>query len=157
MRYRYAAGDGSELRGEALWASADDPGVIGYGGVITGNSYGIVGAVWPTHGALLLFPDSGAINRQVSVVYDVSNAGAGLTATSLQAGYDIVPNRFGATLGLATAQSGSGDSLGTEFNVRLRTRPQPLLDIAVAAAVVTGSQLSVDPWTAIVTLDWVVF
>jgi hypothetical protein len=47
-RYRYAAGDGSVVRAELLWTSDDDPNIAGYGGVVTGNSYGLAGATWAT-------------------------------------------------------------------------------------------------------------
>jgi len=156
-RYRWAAGDGSVARAELLYTTNDDPGIAGYGGVITGNSYGVVGASWATQGTYLLFPDMGAINRQVAVVSDVSNGGQGLVALSSSFGWDIVPNRSGVTLGMAHARSGTSDVLGTELNARLRLRPLPLLDVGLAGAAVLASDQQALPWTAVATLDWVVF
>jgi hypothetical protein len=156
-RYRFAKGAGSELRAEVLYTSNDNPDIEGYGGVVTGNSYGIAGANWVTHGSMLLFPDADAINRQISVVSDVSNGGEGLLAVSTTAGYDFVPNRFGATVGFATATDGDANGLGTEVNARLRYQPLPLLEVSAAGARVSGSDLPMNPWTVLLMLDWVVF
>ncbi len=156
-RYRFAAGAGSELRTEVLYTSNDDSDIEGYGGVVTGNSYGIAGANWATHGSILLFPDAKAINRQISVVSDVSNGGQGLVAICTNAGYDFVPNRFGATVGFATATDGGGNPLGTEFNARLRYQPLPLLEVSAVSALVEGTDLPKNPWAALLMLDWVVF
>jgi hypothetical protein len=156
-RYRFAEGAGSELRAEVLYTSDDNPDIEGYGGVVTGNSYGIAGANWVTHGSMLLFPDAKAINRQISVVSDVSNAGEGLLAICANAGYDFVPNRFGATVGYATASDGIGRGLGTEVNARVRYQPLPLLEVSAASAMVLGADLPENPWAALLILDWVVF
>lgn len=154
-RYRYAAGDGSLLRAELLFASDDDADLAGYGSLVTGNSYGIVGAVWATHGALLLFPDPEAINRQSAIVYDVSNGGRGLVALTGSAGYDVVPGRAGLTAGFAHARDATG-GLGTELNLRLRARPWTLVDVGVAGGAVVGSRFDHTPWTAFGYLQWVV-
>ncbi len=156
-RYRIAAGDGSVLRAEVLYTSDDDPELSGYGGLLTGNSYGVAAANWGTHGSVLLFPDIQAINRQVSVIHDVSNGGDGLLAFSGNAGYDFVPNRFGATVGFAAANNGAGQLVGTEYNARLRYRPLPLFDLGATVATVTGTDNVVNPWTAYLSLQWAVF
>ena len=131
--------------------------IEGYGGVLTGNSYGIAGANWATHGSMLLFPDIKAINRQISVVSDVSNGGEGLLAVCANAGYDFVPNRLGTTVGIATASDGTGNGLGTEINARLRYQPLPLLELSAAGARVSCTDLPMNPWTVLLMLDWVVF
>ncbi len=156
-RYRLAEGAGSELRAEFLYTSSDNPDIEGYGGVLTGNSYGIAGANWATHGSMLLFPDIKAINRQISVVSDVSNGGEGLLAVCANAGYDFVPNRLGTTVGIATASDGTGNGLGTEINARFRYQPLPLLEVSAAGALVSGTDLPMNPWTVLLLLDWVVF
>lgn len=158
-RLRWAAGDGSVLRAEALWASGggDDPGL--YNGPITGNAYGVAGAVWSTHGALLLHPDPGSINRMVSVVHDVSGGGRGLVSLSTSAGWDPIPGRMTVQAGAATALTGAGESWGTEINGRVTGEPLLFARTGVAAAVVSpgsAAGLNATPWTVLGTLDWLV-
>lgn len=156
LRYRYAAGAGSVARLEALWTSGDAPGGE-YGGVITGNSYGFVGAGWTTHGSLLLLPDHGAINRQVAVAYDVSGQGAGLLALAGGVGWDLQPDRLTLAGNVAHARLGTGTALGTELTGRLSWQPLPLCRVGVAGAVVLGSTFEALPWAAIASVDWVLF
>ncbi len=156
-RWRFAPGDGSVARLEALYATGDEDGDDTYTGVLTANSWGIVGAVHATHGSYLLFPDPGAINRAISVVPDVSGKGAGLLAVSSSVGFDAVPNRLGVTAGVAHARDASANVLGTEFNGRVSGRPLPLLNVSAIGAGVTGTDLPETPWTMMLTLDWLVF
>ncbi len=156
VRWRFASGKGSILRAEALWASGDDARDDQYTGVITGNSYGIAGAVHATHGCYLLFPDVGAINRQSAIVYDVSGAGRGLFAFTGGVAYDALPNRVTVGVGGGHARNGQGDTLGTEVNGRIVATPLPLLTVGVHAGTVIGSSLLENPWTAFVALDWLV-
>ena len=155
-RWAYAEGDGSRLSLAGVYSSGDGA-APDYNGVVTGNSYGIAGAMWSSHGALLLFPDPGAVNRQVALAYDVSGFGRGLTGVSAQLGYDLVPNEL--TLGgtVAYAYVGDMDPLGTELNAKLRYRPLPLLDLSLAAAAVTGSDFDAPPFTLLVAADWILF
>ncbi len=156
VRYRWGLGAGSVLRAEALFSSGDAPGGD-YGGVLTGNSYGFVGASWTTHGAVLLLPDPGAINRQVALAYDVSGGGAGLFAASLGAGWDVQPERWTVSANLAHARLGSGDVLGTELTGRLQWQPLPLCRVGLTGAAVLGSPFPSLPWTAFASVDWVLF
>ena len=157
LRVRYAPGAGSIARVEGLFTSPNGPEEDVYSGVITGNSYGIVGAVWATHGAVLLFPDVQGINRHVGVVYDVSNKGEGLVGTSGSVGYDIIPNKLTASAGYAWGSTPSGGSLGTEVNGRLIAHPWFLFDVGLVGARVAGSPLEEDPWAVYTYLSWVVF
>ncbi len=156
LRLRYAQGSGSQVAVAGVYSSGDGA-TSDYNGVVTGNSYGLAGAMWATHGTLLLFPDPGAINRQVALAYDVSGFGRGLTGASAQLAYDLVPDRttLGGTVGYAYV--GDFDPLGTELNLRLRHRPLPLMDLSVAAAVVTGSSFDAAPFTVIAAADWILF
>ena len=156
-RWRYAAGEGSVLRLEALYSTGDTDGDSTYTGVLTANSWGIVGALPSTHGTYLLFPDPGSINRAISVVPDVSGRGAGLVAMTTSLGYEPVPNRLGLTLGAAQAYSASASALGTEFNGRVYGRVFPLLTVSAAGAGVVGTALPEDPWTVLFSFDWLVF
>lgn len=155
-RWRFAAGEGSVLRLEALYATGDDDGDDTYTGVLTANTWGIVGAVHATHGTYILFPDPGAINRAISVVPDVSGKGAGLVAVTTSLGYEPVPNRLGLTLGAGHAYTAGARSLGTEFNGRVSGRILPLLTVSAVGAGVVGTTLPEAPWTVLFSLDWLV-
>lgn len=157
LRYRYAPGGGSVLRLEALASTADDEDTARYTGVITGNSYGVVGAVYASHGTLILFPDPGAINRQVAVVYDVSNQGLGLVGLTGGAGYDLVPNRVTAAAGFGLALDGAMSPMGTELNLRLRTKPWLFANLDLMGAVVLGTQQPATPWAGLLSFDALVF
>lgn len=157
LRYRYAPGMGSVARLEALLSSGDDEEPGRYTGVITGNSYGIVGAVYATHGTLLLFQDPGAINRQVAVVYDASNQGSGLIGLSGGLGYDLVPNKVTAQVGFGHARTAASDGLGTELNLRLRTKPWLFGNLDLGVATVLGTPLPATPWTAQLHLEALAF
>jgi hypothetical protein len=156
-RWRYARGDGSVARAEATFVTDDNPAVQGYGGVLTGNSYGIVGATWATHDTFLLFPDPGGINRQVAVVYDVSNQGQGLVALTGSLGYDAVPNKVNVRVGGGQAWTQGFNRQGTELNARVNVRPLPFLNTGAAAAAVFDTDQPLIPWTAFGYLEWVVF
>lgn len=156
-RLRWRAGMGSILRVEALKSSRDGTDPATYQGVITGNAYGIAGATWGSHGALILFPDTGAINRSTPVVADVSGGGAGLTAVDASGGVDILPHKLVADLGVSHARDGFGEAIGTEVHGRLKYQPLYLLNVTVAGATVSGTDLPDDPWMLLAGFDWVVF
>lgn len=172
-RYRWTRGQGSVISLQGLASSRDDGGVGGqspdtYTGIVTGNSYGVVGAVWATHGTLLLFPDPGAINRQVAVVSDVSGAGQGLVAAALSVGFDPLPNQLTLRGTSAHATSAAGDPLGTETGGAVVWHPLPLMDLGLHGAFVTGAEvidpttsqlteLPAVPWTVLAHLQWVLF
>ena len=164
LRLRYAAGAGSVLRVEGLYTSGDTPDDGAYNGVLTGNDWGIVGAVYASHGTLLLFSDPLAINRQVAVVSDVSAAGAGLLGLTGQVGYDLVPNRITAVVGgglgrtlTESAAYGDPGPVGVELNGRLRTHPWLLSNLDLCFAVVTGTDQPATPWLGMFYFDWLAF
>ncbi|MFZ5480046.1 MAG: hypothetical protein ACOZNI_24995 [Myxococcota bacterium] len=156
LRWRYTQGEGSVARVELLASSADRDDTFRYSGVVTGNSYGIVGAVHGTHGCLLLFPDPRAINRQVAVVYDVSGGGDGLVAATASVGWDVVPDRLTVGVGGGHARSAAGEPRGTEVNARIVGEPFVLGEVGLYAATVTGTALAEDPWTVFLAFDWLV-
>ena len=168
LRWRWARGRGSELSVQGLASSADGEAAETYTGIVTGNSYGVVGALWATHGTLLLFSDPQAINRQVAVVADVSGGGRGLVAATTNLGFDPIPDRVTTTGTLAYAATPDGQGLGTEAGLALVTHPLPLLDVGLRGAVVTGAQvvdpntgvltgLPAHPWAVLAHLQWVLF
>lgn len=154
-RARWAPGDGSVLRAELLWTSADDEG-DSLNSVVTGNTYGLVGAVHATHGTLLLFADPFSINRHLGVVYDVSNQGDGLLALTGGAAYDLVPGRVNAAIGAGHAR-GSAGPVGTELNGRLVAETELFLKLGLHGGVVLGTDHPRAPWIVYSSLDWVVF
>jgi len=167
-RWRWTRGAGSELRVEGLASSRDGTGSGAYTGVVTGNSYGVVGASWTTHGTLLLFSDPQAIDRQVAVVSDVSGGGHGLAALCSRLGYDPIPNRLTVTANVAHAAQPQQGAVGTETGLAVVAHPLPLLDVGLRGAVVSGarvpaldtgdlSSLPAWPWAIQAHLQWVLF
>ncbi|MCK6521065.1 hypothetical protein L6R49_06430 [Myxococcota bacterium] len=160
VRLRYAPGEGSVARLEALWSSADDADPLTYSGVITGNSYGIVGAIYASHGTLLLFSDLFSINRMASVVYDVSGGGGGVRALTGSVGYDLVPGRVTVAVGGGHARDGSGSPYGSELNLRVVTEPYLFMRVGLWGAMMTpGEAALVDQtaYAAYLGFDWLVF
>ncbi len=168
-RFRYAAGAGSVIRAEALYTSADTAGAAGhgdgqaYGGVMTGNSYGIAASSWTTHGCMLLFPDPTSINRQVAVVYDPSNAGGGLVGLSGSVGYDPLPNKLTVTAGGGYAQAATAaGGHGAELNARVSGHPFPLSTLGLAGAVLLDAAspgqaaFARNPWVVYTSFQWIV-
>jgi hypothetical protein len=155
LRARVAPGEGSVVRGEVLWSSADDPATPAYTGALTANSWGLVGALNGTHGTLLLMPDPFAINRYTAVVHDPSHGGAGVMAVTGSAGFDWVPNRLTTTLGAGHARSGS-QALGTELNARVVAEALLFFKVGLHGGVVLGSGFEQDPWMVYTSLDWLV-
>jgi hypothetical protein len=160
VRWRYTAGSGSLITASALATTGDDADPQRYTGVLTGNAWGVAGAVHGSHGMLLLLPDPGSINRMVSVVPDISGGGAGVRAWTATAGYDPIPSRLTTTVGIGHATDADGSPLGTELNARVVGRPLPLLDLSLRAAVVDpgwAAPVSEAPWMITAAVDWLVF
>lgn len=155
-RWRWAPGQGSVARIEAIASSRDAEGGD-YGGIVTGNSYGIAGATWATHGCMLLYPDLLSINRHVALVYDSSNSGRGQLGLTGSLGWDAVPNRLTVQVGAGHARDGAGAAMGTELNARVVGRPYPLATLGLYGAVLTGSPLDPAPWMTYLAYDQVVF
>lgn len=159
-RWRWTQGEGSVARVEALVTTGDSADPDSYGGVVTGNSYGIAGAFYATHGTLLLFPDPRSINRMVAVVSDVSGAGQGVRALTGTLAYDPVPDRVNVALGGGHATTSAGVPWGTEVNARVAAEPMLFLEVAVTGATVIpgpASGLTANPWAAYASVDWLVF
>jgi hypothetical protein len=157
LRYRWGAGSGSTLRAGGLLASRDGTGASAYTGVITANSYGVAGALWGNHGALLLLPDPGAINRLTPVVADISAGGVGLRAAHGAAGWAILPEKLDLVLGGAWAQDGLGEAFGAELNGRLTWTPLLYTHVGLAAATVLGSRFEANPSLVMLQADWLAF
>lgn len=159
-RLRWAPGEGSVHRVEVLYTSGGGTDPATYNGVVTGNAYGVAGAVWSTHGTLLLHPDPGSINRMVSVVHDVSAGGQGLLSLSATAGWDPIPSRLTVMATGAVAKNAALQDFGSEYNLRLLGEPLAFCKVGVAGAMVfpgPAASFTENPWTILGTLDWLVF
>lgn len=160
-RYRYAPGKGSIVRAEVLRTSADTTDPFTYTGVFTGNSYGIAGALYATHGSYLLFPDVNAINRLTPIVADISGAGRGVLGLSGSVGYDLIPNRVNLRVGGAHASTTDpGESWGTEFNAAITWEPLPFFTLSTYGAYVnagSAANLPTNPWAVYGQLSWLAF
>jgi hypothetical protein len=155
-RARWAPGEGSVARAEVRYTTADDPDDPDYTGVMTGNTWGLVGALDPTHGTLLLMPDPFSINRYTGVIHDPSNGGAGALVATGSVGWDPVPNRVTATVGGGWGSSG-GETVGTELNLHLVAEAFLFFKVGLHAGRVFGTSLPTDPTMAYLSLDWLVF
>ncbi len=172
LGWRWGATDGDVVSLEGLYASGDDrPDDRTLSNVLTGNDWGIPGALHATHRSLLLFPDARSVNRHVALVYDPGNLGYGLVAGFANAAMDLVPHRLnlklGAALAGAAAKPAQGERMiGLEGNVELSWRPMPLLWFGAHGAVVRWGRFLEDrvegdalpaarPWTAYLSLTWV--
>ncbi len=159
-RLRWAKGQGSVARAEWVQSSPGGTNPLRYGGVVTGNAYGVAGALMPSHGTLLLFPDPRAINRQVSVVADASAAGQGLSALSSSVGWDVVPDRVNVGAGAALAFTGTAQPWGTELNARAGYKPLPFVELSWMGAFLApgpAANLTAAPWATFLALDALVF
>ncbi len=157
LRYRYAPGRGSVIRVEGLFTSADNPATDSYDGVLTANSWGVVGAVYGSHGTYLLFPDITAINRQSAVVYDVSNAGSGLIGVNGGVAWDAIPNRLNLAVTGAVASDARRELVGSEVNLRVEGEPLPFLKLGLTGALAFTPRVPVAPFALFADLEWVAF
>lgn len=157
-RWRYAPGAGSIARIEATYATGGGDADT-YGGVVTGNSYGVAGAFFATHGLLLMFPDPRSINRLTPVLTDASARGRGLLAVTGGVGYDVVRDRVTVGVSGGHAQAADGQAWGDEIDGHVAVVPLPLLEVSAhAGALAPGpaSGLTATPWTAYVAVNWVI-
>jgi hypothetical protein len=153
VRARYAPGRGSVARLGAVYASGDDPDDDVYSGVITGNSYGVVGAVHASHGLILLHPDGLAINRQVALLPDVSANGRGMVSLTGSLGYDPIPDRL--TVQVAGGTAFFGEQSAQEVDVSVVGSPLLFLQTGVTGAYL--AKQGTDAWMVYAHLNWLVF
>ncbi|MCB9675749.1 MAG: hypothetical protein H6737_11565 [Alphaproteobacteria bacterium] len=160
-RLRWWRGKGSVVRAEALYSSPDDGDTTNrHTGVVTGNSYGFVGAIHNTHGMRLLFTDPQSINRMVAVVYDASGGERGVLGITSTAGLDVIPNKVNAEVGFGTALAPQRGTYGTEINAQLSHEPWPFFTYYVAGATLfPGDQALVSDtaWVGYAGVEWLAF
>ncbi|MEZ4318662.1 MAG: hypothetical protein R3F61_14205 [Myxococcota bacterium] len=161
VRLRYARGKGSIVRAEALYSTPDDGDDTNrHTGVITGNSYGFVGAIHNTHGTRLLFTDPQSINRMVAVVYDVSGGEKGVIGLTASGAFDVIPNKLNTKLGFGTALAPQRGNYGTELNAQISHEPWPFFTYYLAGATLfPGDQALIDDtaWVGYAGVEWLAF
>ena len=186
--YRYGNSRNDIVTAELIYSTGDSNGITDgrYSGVITGNTYGAPAGVFTTSGAYLLMPHVNVVNRFYSAVPDLSNQGYGLTASTLNACYDLYRNVLTAKVGVAVGSSnvsppGGGHFIGVEGNAMLAYRIRVYLSVELhgaylhlgdfydspkeqaaslttnPTAAATGGGRPRDPWTAFLALKWLMF
>ena len=146
-----------------------------YNGIITGNSYGLPGAIFISSGAYLVFPHGNVVNRYVAAITDLSNLGYGIAGGTLNFHYGIIPNKLNGKIGFAGAYShtkpyGGGRLVGTEINARLSYNLKVFMNLELHAAYMNlgsffdspntnGGQTGKlkNPWTTFLVYKWLMF
>jgi hypothetical protein len=178
---RYGATKNNHVVAEAIFTSGDGNGIADklYTGVLTGNTWGAPAAVYISHGAYLLLPHPNVVNRLSPAVFDISNAGYGLTAGTLNASYDLVRNLLTGKIGVASgaaniAPPGGGHFIGFEANASLVYRPRVWFSIEAHGAYMrlgnfydsptvnlsnggAPAPRPSDPWLALLAIKWLMF
>ncbi len=176
LAWKYGMTNNDKVWLEFQFSTGDEDGVDDgtINSVLTGNVWGSPVGIYSAHRAFLLFPDPQVVSRYYSMVHDISNMGLGVTAVAVNGMRDIVPNLFSAKIGGAAAMSNyalpdGGNFIGAEINTELRYNLKVFLSVSLSAAyAITGDfydspratvdgQNPRDPWTAFVTLNWLMF
>lgn len=172
--WRWGRTNGDVVSVEMLYASGDDrPDDRVLSSMVTGNNYGVPGALYGTHRSLLLFPDLKSVNRQVAVVYDPANLGYGVMAGFVNGAVDLIDDTLNLKLGMAVAQAAAAPAgqdrfIGIEGNAELMYRPMPFLWFGLHGGMVRlgkflEGKVATDPipegrpWTTYASLTWVHF
>lgn len=126
VAYRFGRTRNDVVSFMALYTSGDfDLDDAQYGGVATGQLYGVPGAIFGSARSLLLLPDLRVVNRQFAAVSDISNGGLGLITGFGNLQYDLIANRLtakvggGAALSSVDVPSTGGRFIGSELNGEL--------------------------------------
>ncbi|MCX4244965.1 hypothetical protein [Paraliomyxa miuraensis] len=185
LAFRYGRTARDMIALEGTYTTGDANGITDgtYSGVITGNTWGAPGGLLSSSGTYLLMPHAFVVNRYYAAVTDLSNMGFGMTAGTLNASVDILPNQLELKLGTGVARSNirpiAGDEfIGAELNGRLTWRFRPLVALEAHAAYLwlgdyfaspeivapedddydfanaTPQPVPGNPWTAFLTLRW---
>lgn len=175
--YRYGQTENDYISMDLLFSTGNKNGIENgkYSGVITGNTWGSPVGLLIGTGSYLVFPHGNVVNRYVGAVSDLSNLGYGLAGGTLNAGYDIIPNKLHSKIGTAMAMSnvkssGGGKFVGWEVNGNMRYDLGAFLSVELHAAymglgdfykssVVNGGKAEkpANPWTVFAGLKWLIF
>jgi hypothetical protein len=175
LGYKYGQTNEDAVIGDLVYSSGDNNfNDATYTGVITGNTWGTPAAIFINHGSYLLFTHGNVVNRFVSAVNDLSNAGYGLAGGTINYHKAFIPNKFDGKIGSALGYSnatpaGGGSHIGTELNFKLRWTPRILMDLEFHAAYMwlgdfydsplTNGQVGsrpLNPWTAFLVYRWLI-
>jgi len=95
---------GDKITLEFLYTPGDtDPIDDKYTGAFTMNYYGLPGATWVSHKALILFPFGESISHYTGAMTDISNRGYGTRAIFIAFYRDLIPNKLNIKFGYARA------------------------------------------------------
>jgi len=178
VAYKYGMTPNDKISIEGLFTTGDNNGASDgkINSVITGNVWGAPTGIYSSHKALLLFPDPQVVNRYYSVVQDISNMGLGVTAGFLNLTKDLIPNKFSAKLGLASALSnvtpkGGTSYMGTELNAEVKYNIKVFLTVGLSAGYLWlgnffnspdvkydhSTSMPKDPFVIFTSLSWLMF
>ena len=175
--YRHGQSENDLIWIDAMYTTGDQSGIKDdhYSGVISGNSWATPGALHVEHGGYILFPHANVVNRYIGAATDISNIGYGISAIHVNAAKDIIPYKFNAKIGLASAISNAtpvqgGTYMGTEANFKLSYNLGTYMSIELHAAKMwlgdfydsplTNGDLDtrpVDPFTTFISYKWLMF
>jgi len=128
---------GDKITFEYLYTQGDkDPNDDKYTGAFTMNYYGLPGATWVSHKALILFPFGESISHFTGGMTDISNQGYGTRMFIFAFYRDIIPNKLNIKVGYARAYANAGKEVTYRNNALYQD-----LDTQISAQVNADPQL----------------
>jgi hypothetical protein len=128
---------GDKITFEYLYTQGDkDPNDDKYTGAFTMNYYGLPGATWVSHKALILFPFGESISHFAGAMTDISNQGYGTRMFIFAFYRDVIPNKLNIKVGYARAYANAGKEVTYRSNALYQD-----LDTQISAQVNADPQL----------------
>jgi hypothetical protein len=128
---------GDKITFEYLYTQGDkDPNDDKYTGAFTMNYYGLPGATWVSHKALILFPFGESISHFAGGMTDISNQGYGTRMFIFAFYRDIIPNKLNIKVGYARAYANASKEVTYRSNALYQD-----LDTQISAQVNADPQL----------------
>ncbi len=141
LGYKYGATTFDNVEADFIFASGDGDDLSdgSYSGVITGNTWGSPASIFISSGAYLLYPHGNVVNRFISAISDLSNAGYGQIGAVINFSKSFIPNRLNGKIGVAAANSvvsprAGGNFMGWEINGMLSFVPAVFMNVELHAA-----------------------
>jgi hypothetical protein len=176
IAWKYGMTNRDKIWLETIFSTGDENGVQDgtLNSVLTGNVWGSPVGIYSSHRAFLLFPDPQVVNRYYSMVHDISNMGLGVAGLTVNAMRDFIPNRFSGKIGAAVAFSNyslpdGGNYIGSEINAEFKYNLRVFLTVGLSGAyamvgdfydaprATTDRIKPENPWTAFLSLTWLMF
>jgi len=128
---------GDKITFEYLYTQGDkDPNDDKYTGAFTMNYYGLPGATWVSHKALILFPFGESISHFTGAMTDISNQGYGTRMFIFAFYRDVIPNKLNIKVGYARAYANASKEVTYRNNALYQD-----LDTQISAQVNADPQL----------------